>query len=643
VRLRIEEITLVGTSRTIRFEPGMNAIVGSMSGGKTATVSCLRALLGADVSVVPELRGRTIAGTVLVGDRRFHIVRTLVTTPNSMVEIAEVGGRREVWRLPASQLQAGYDETFRDWWRNVLRLPRLSVPRAPNDDRSPLVPVTISDYLMYCVLRQKEIDSSVFGTPDNYSKNIKRKYVFEILYGLYDPEAAGLRDRLREVTTELAALTADANTLERILQTTAFASRAQLEVERQETEGELIRARQADIHLTGELAESATVTLRERIAEAEAEIARIAGAAEAEAVSITNLRELHGQLIAQSRRLTRALVAERLLNDFEFHTCPRCGAGVPERGDEHTCRLCLQTPPHLPAPSSLAAEKDRIIEQVTETEELIARSTQRLAQLRTAQAAQTNKRADLGAQLDRATATYITDQADRIRGIAARQARLEEHLARLDDGLALHDRLAGQAQRVAALEREQEDLNSKIDATRHSNQTVSERLRKLDEAFEAALRSFDAPRFDDQPGSYINKKTYLPVVDGRPFADLQSQGVEVLVNVAHVLAHQHVALSDHDIPLPNLLIIDGISSNVGHEGVDLERLRKMYASLLRAATEHVDRLQIIVTDNDSPPIEGIHRALELSDTDRLVPRPPAECDDTQPVDAPPEPEEEAGT
>ncbi|MFF7258557.1 hypothetical protein [Streptomyces microflavus] len=250
MRLRIEEITLVGTSRTIRFEPGMNAIVGSMSGGKTATVSCLRALLGADVSVVPELRGRTLAGTVLVGDRRFRIVRPLVTTANAMVEIAEVEGRRELWRLPASQLQAGYDTTFRDCWRDVLKLPRLRVPRAPNDDRSPLVPVTISDYLMYCVLRQKEIDSSVFGTPDNYSKNIKRKYVFEILYGLYDPEAAGLRDRLREVTTELAALTADANTLERILLSTAFASRAQLEVERQETERELTHARQADVNFT---------------------------------------------------------------------------------------------------------------------------------------------------------------------------------------------------------------------------------------------------------------------------------------------------------------------------------------------------------------------------------------------------------
>ncbi|WP_149553077.1 hypothetical protein [Streptomyces marokkonensis] len=45
----------------------------------------------------------------------------------------------------------------------------------------------------------------------------------------------------------------------------------------------------------------------------------------------------------------------------------------------------------------------------------------------------------------------------------------------------------------------------------------------------------------------------------------------------------------------------------------------MYATLLTAAREHIDDLQIIVADNDPPPIPGVHRALELSDTDRLVP------------------------
>ncbi|WP_431037757.1 hypothetical protein ACQYWQ_25395 [Streptomyces sp. P6-2-1] len=625
MRLRIEELTLVGTSRTVRFKPGMNAVIGSMSGGKTATVSCLRALLGAEVSVVPELRGRTASGTVLVGDRRFRIVRQLVSTPTAKVDIAEIGGQQEVWRLPATQLQAGYDQTFRNWWLSMLGLPRVRVPRAPTDETSPLIPVTISDYLMYCVLRQKEIDTSVFGTPDNTQKNIKRKYVFEILYGLYDPEAAGLRERLRKVTTELNALTADAATLERILETTAFASRALLEVQLQQTELELNEARQSDLALTADLADPSTVSLRQEIAESEVQLARMGEASSSEAVSVARLKELRDQLIAQSRRLTRALVAERLLNDFEFHTCPRCGAGVPERGDDDTCRLCLQPPPQVPAPSTLAAEQDRVIEQISETEDLIARSERRLEELKAAHSAQARRRAELGETLDRATATYITDQAERIRTVAARQARLEEHLGRINDALKVHDRLQGQGSRITELEREQEDLNERIAASRHSNTAVHERLDKLDGAFEAALRSFDAPRFDKQSGSRINRDTYMPIVDGRSFADLQSQGVEVLVNVAHVLAHQQVALSDDGIPLPNLLIIDGISSNVGHEGVDLERLRKMYSTLLEAATEHIDQLQIIVTDNDSPPIDGLHKALELSDADRLVP--PTSTDD----------------
>jgi hypothetical protein len=597
VRIRIEELHLVGTSRRIRFERGMNAITGAMSGGKTATISCLRALLGADVSVVPELRGRTMAGTVLIGDRRFRIVRPLVTTTNAKVDIAEIGGQEEAWRLPASELQAGYDHTFRDWLLDRLGLPRIKVPRAPTDQTSPLVPVTASDYLMYCVLRQKEIDASVFGTADNHAKNIKRRYVFEILYGIHDPESTGLR----EVSTELKALTVDSVTLERLLAETAFGSQAQLEVQRTATETKLRAARTADQQLTSELTDPSTVTLRSRIADAESELARIDMATAAESAAVANLRELHDQLIAQSCRLTRALVAERLLNDFEFHTCPRCGSGIPERGDDHTCRLCLQTPPQTAAPSSLASEQDRVIEQVSETKQLIERSTKRIEELQAARAGHARLRNDLGAQLDRATSAFVSDQTDRIRATAAEQARLEERLISLEQALSLYEPSQKQARRIAELEQEQESLNASIDASRHSNPAVQERLRKLDEAFEAILRAFDTPRFEEPAGTYISRKTYLPIVDGRSFSDLGSQGVEVLVNVAHVLAHQLVALRDNSIPLPNILIIDGLSNNVGHEGIDLERLRKMYTTLLGASLQHIDDLQIIVADNGPRP------------------------------------------
>lgn len=618
MRVQIEELTLLGTSRTVRFTSGVNAIIGGMSGGKTATVSCLRALLGADVNVVPELSGRSISGTVRVGERRFRIVRRLVTTSTAKVDIAEIG-TENAWRLPASEIQAGYDKTFRSWWLEMLGLPSIRVPQAPTKEASPLVPVTINDYLMYCVLRQHEIDSSVFGTPENNDKNIKRRYVFEILYGIYSPEAAGLRERLRHVTAELNILSADTTALERILADTPFSSQAQLQLERETTAVRLEQInREIEHHASVDLPPTA-IELRERVAETEAQIAETQAEVHAETVSKESLTRLHDQLIAQSRRLTRALIAERFLNDFEFYICPRCGTDVPDRGDDDTCRLCMQTPPAAEAPAFLASEQDRVIEQVAETEELITRSQKRLENLHRQRDELLARRSTLALELDRETQSYISDHVDRIRTEAAEQATLREHLARIEDALKLYQHLDDRTARVASLERERENLIAQIDASRHSDPAVNSRLAKLDEAFDTVLRDFDAPRFDDQTGSRLDRRTYLPVVDGRPFTRLQSQGVGVLVNVAHVLAHQIVALGDHSVNLPNILIIDGISSNVGHEGVDLARLRNMYQTLLRIANEHIEDLQVIVTDNDPPPVSGINVALTLSDTDRFVP------------------------
>ncbi|WP_329176302.1 AAA family ATPase [Streptomyces sp. NBC_01477] len=623
MRLQIENLTLVGTNRTLDFVPGLNAITGGMSGGKTAVISCLRALLGGKVDVVPELEGRTIAGTVRIGERRFRIVRRLVTTQTAKVEIAELGSSN-AWRLPVSQLEAGYDQTYRDWLLDQLELPRVRVPKAPTKESSDLTPVSISDYLMYCLLRQQEIDASVFGTPDNYSKNIKRKYVFEILYGLYSPEAAELREKLREVTAQLSAFTADASTLERILAETPFASRAQLEVQHSDTDRQLQQARRSRQSIPDRLADPVTVALRQQVVQAEAELAEVDTAVMAETAARASLSSLRDQLVAQSRRLTRALIAERLLNDFEFHNCPRCGADVPERGDDDTCRLCLQTPPLSPSPSTLAAEQDRIIEQVAETDSLIERSSQRLDQLHAARTQAAQARTSIADRLEQAASSYITDHAEAIRRQAADEARLEEHLARIDDSLKLYLRLEDQTERVARLERERDELTSRMERTHHSDIGVAARLNHLDTAFENTLRSFDAPRFDAQASSYIDRKTYLPIVDGRPFNKLQSQGVSVLVNVAHVLAHQLTALGDPDSVLPNILIIDGVGSNVGHEGIDLTRLRNVYRTLQQAAADHDGNLQIIVTDNDRPPIPGVHTVVELSDTDRFVPQPEEE-------------------
>jgi hypothetical protein len=110
----------------------------------------------------------------------------------------------------------------------------------------------------------------------------------------------------------------------------------------------------------------------------------------------------------------------------------------------------------------------------------------------------------------------------------------------------------------------------------------------------------------------------MPMVGGRSFDNLSSQGLKVLVNVAHALAHHETAI-ELGLKLPGILIIDGPTGNIGRDGDDLERVESIYSYLIEVSRKFGDQLQIIVADNDIPgAAEGFVR-LRLTDDDRLVP------------------------
>ena len=142
-------------------------------------------------------------------------------------------------------------------------------------------------------------------------------------------------------------------------------------------------------------------------------------------------------------------------------------------------------------------------------------------------------------------------------------------------------------------------------------------LTALERRFYEYLWRLRIPTFGAPLTAGIASRTYRPVVAGRHFDSLSSQGLQVLVNVAHALAHRTVAI-DRDLPLPGLLVIDGPSSNVGTEGYDAERLADMYALLNDVARQYATSLQIIVVDNNIPPAGRQAIRLPLSEDDRLV-------------------------
>ena len=167
--------------------------------------------------------------------------------------------------------------------------------------------------MLYCHLPQDDIDSSVFGSRDNF-KNIKRRYVFEVLYGLYDVEIAQRQEELRSVQAELRQLQSGTAAFERFFVDTAWENRAQL-VSRLEEARDTLRSVEDEASVRAHQAADSLGTgdLRARVQELDAEIARSIAGEEQEARSIADLDELRRQLETQTARLTRSIVANRLL------------------------------------------------------------------------------------------------------------------------------------------------------------------------------------------------------------------------------------------------------------------------------------------------------------------------------------------
>lgn len=193
MRLRLNSVALVGTSRAVEFTPGLNVVEGSISTGKTSLMRLLAVVLGAAYDgITPEVDQAVtdLAADMLIGDRNFSLVRRLVTTDSAPVQIA---GDGLALRLPAMRPSPTTRQSYGLWLLETLGLPTLRVPHAPTrPQESTFIPVSINDYMRYCRIRQDEIDVDVFGSSHPF-RDIKRQYVFRILYGGYDAEIARLQ------------------------------------------------------------------------------------------------------------------------------------------------------------------------------------------------------------------------------------------------------------------------------------------------------------------------------------------------------------------------------------------------------------------------------------------------------------------
>lgn len=620
LRVRINRIFLAGTERTLDLAPGLNIITGPIATGKTTMLRLCQALVGGSLADLPAEARRgiqAIHGELVLGDETYTIIRQAVTTTTAPVEIA---GRDFSARIPVYQPTPTSRETYTRWLLDALKLPRLSVPSRPTQLDSEPTPVTARDYFLYCSLRQDEIGESVFGHRDPF-KNIKRRYVFQVIYGLLSLEIADLQERLRDVLSKIRELRSDRSLLDRFLRDTPWSNRAELERKLAEARRHAAELERQGTSRTAEseLNEPGSQALRAQLLELGQEVGRLRAALGAEDESIRELHRLASQLQGEARRLTRAIVAGKHLTDMDFVVCPRCGSELDQqRGDEEHCYLCSQTPAAGFSREILIREQERIEAQLVEARELAELRASRLEESKKQLGDRTRRIEEISRELDYQTRAFVSARAADIERQGAARAAVTGQIEKLEEYLSVYDRMHSSQHLLEELEAERLETEGRLEAASTRSAEAERRIEVLEHNFNQILLRFHPPEFGEEDQSRIDRQTYLPLFRGRSFDTLSSPGLGTLVNVAHVLAHQKTSL-EQGLLLPNILFIDGLSEHLGEEGLDPQRRNAIYEYLMEFAETFREQLQVIVVDNEVPASARSFIRMELSEGDRLIP------------------------
>ena len=616
--MQIKRINLLGTTRTVAFEEGLNVIAGPISTGKTSLLRLCRIALGGAIRDIPPEVSlvSAISADLVIGEYSCVVQRNLESSARSLVHVVEDS---RALRLPAQIAPANSDETYGNWLLRKMGIPVLRVPSAPTKPEGNRTALSINDFMAYCSLPKEEIRSDVFGHR-HPQKDIKRRYVFAVAYRQYDAEAVGLQDNLRTLRDELRRLANLTETFDELVEGTQWEDRSALQNKLSELQDEhAMMAEEGAQQLEVQQSDSEISSLRASVMQMDNQLAEQKHEIETEEASLGDLQELLGQLNLQHDRLTRTLVAREKLFDIQFVQCPRCGSPLkPDRSDEIHCYLCLQEPTPSYSEEDLLEEQHRIYSQISETQELIEMRRRRLASEQKRLEQKREERESLGKELDFRTKSYVSDSVEHLRELASRRSMLKSEISRCKSALELYHRRDAASAKRTQIEMQERVIESQVEMALTRKSDVEERIEYLESQFTRLLRSFSLPEFLESPVGRIDRTTYMPSVNARKFDELQSEGLSIEVNVAHALAHQ-ISSIDQGLLLPGILLIDGISGAFGPQGHDPKRVAALYEQLAITAAEYRDDLQIIVADTYVPKNMTQFVRLQLTETERLIP------------------------
>jgi len=617
--LIINELQIIGHRKNypVYFHLGLNIIHGDSDTGKSSIIDLIDYCLGGyEVDLYNEITSaaKECLLEIVLNGNVFTIKRNIFEN-NALIEVyhSTIAEMNTVFPFKYSPnfSREGEDGFISDFFMDALSIPKVEIKQSPTKPDSKMVRLSFRDILKYNFLSQDDVGSKNLLDVRNPVVAVKNQETFKFLHNLLDEAITRLNALISEKSNLKQILTNKYNTVSAFLRETNLKSREDLVFEQhqlsnqatllnnelQKLNDNMVSSTQNQNDLRQIIRDFNNVIKEKNILKAniEQEIKQN--------ILLKNDYELDIEKLS-----TAIKVNSRLSVDKHRIDCPVC------QNDLFIDRI----KEYFPSTSNdfLESEIKSLKRRVKDVNHLIEENRNLIINTQVEIARLNDELEKANILLDNNTKETISPFISQRDGILTMQTRVLESIDYIQRTIKVRNQLEQIIKSVSKIELELEKLNEKLKELKASTPTPEQVCNKLADFLKDFLLSV---QMNNVFGISVDQRTFLPKVRDIDYVKLTSGGVRTLVSIGYFISLLKNSLSS-STNHPNFLIIDTIGKYLGKtkqqyledtnvyddkiEGFsadDPTKYLNIYKYLIKL-TKDRDDVQIIVIDNDIPPV-----------------------------------------